>query len=148
MEKLILERDENDYYKLEVNDKGEYIEFDLTDIGLPEKMMEATDKIRKIDAEYVENITSLTDNNELEPENKARQILSIKDKYFKEMTKTFDSFLGEGACNKIFGDKKCYGQYMKLLEALEPHFEKMHIKQEKGRKKLAEKYLNKDSDVL
>ena len=148
MEKLILERDESDFYKLEVNDKGEYIEFDLTDIGLPEKMINAVDKIKSIDKEYVDNVNMLVDDTSLDKELKARNILEIEKKYFDDMNKTFDSFLGEGACKKIFGDRKSYGQHMKLLDALQPHFEKMHIKQEKAKRKLADRYLNKDSDTL
>lgn len=148
MEKLILERDESDYYKLEVNDKGEYIEFDLTDIGLPERMMEATEKISKIDEEYTNNVNDLSKNEDIDQVTKAQKLLEIERKYFKDMNDTFDSFLGEGACKKIFGNKKCYGQHVRLLEALEPHFEKMHIKQQKAKRKLADRYLNQDSDVL
>lgn len=148
MEKLILERDESDFYRLEVNDKGDYIEFDLVDIGLPERMMEATEKIQKIDEEYTNNINSLKDNKEMDQVEKGKKILEEEKKYFSKMTETFDSFLGEGACKKIFGEKKVYGQYMRLLEALEPHFEKMHIKQKKAKRKLADRYLNQDSDVL
>lgn len=147
MEKLILERDESDFYRLEVNDKGEYIEFDLVDIGLPERMIEATERIRKIDEEYTENINSLKDK-EIDQIEKGKKILEEEKKYFSKMTEAFDSFLGEGACKKIFGEKKVYGQYMILLEALEPHFEKMHIKQQKAKRKIADRYLNQDSDIL
>lgn len=148
MEKLIIERDESDFYKLEVNDKGDYIEFDLVDIGLPERMLQATEKIPKIDEEYTNNINSLSQNKEMSSEEKAKKILDEESKYFVRMDEVFDSFLGEGACNKIFGGKKIYGQYTKLLEGLEPHFEKMHIKQQKAKRKLADRYLNKDSDTL
>ena len=148
MEKLIIERDESDFYKLEVNDKGDYIEFNLTDIGLPERMMEATEKIKNIDKNYKDNIIKITENKEITELEKAKKIMEEVDLYFKNTDEAFDSFLGEGSCKKIFGNQKCYGQHLKLLSSLEPHFEKMQIKQEKAKRKLAERYLGKDSDVL
>ena len=64
------------------------------------------------------------------------------------MRKEFDSFLGEGACQKIFGDANYYCMYLQLFDALEPHFKKMEIKLEKGKEILANKYLNNTKDVL
>lgn len=148
MEKLIIERDEGDFYRLEVNDKGEYIEFDLLDIGLPEKMIKAVDDIRNIDEEYTNNVNAIIKLEEITQEEKVRKLLAEESKYFEKMTAAYDSFLGEGACKKIFGDKKVYGQYKGLMASLEPHFEKMHIKQQKAKRKLADRYLNQDSDVL
>ena len=49
MEKLNLERNKEDFYILEVNEKGETIEFDLTDISLPEKIMKASENIGKLE---------------------------------------------------------------------------------------------------
>ena len=55
------------------------------------------------------------------------------------MREIFDSFLGEGACQKIFGDKERYGQYNRLMDALEPHFNKMKIDLDKAKKRIIEK---------
>jgi len=148
MEKLIIERDESDFYKLEVNDNGDYIEFDLTDIGLPERMIEATSKIPEIDERYTNGVNEVITDENLTDVEKAIKITEIENKFFEEMNKTYDAFLGEGACKKIFGGKKSHSQYIKMLDALEPHFEKMHIKQQKAKRKLADRYLNKDSDTL
>ena len=49
MEKLNLQRDREDFYIIEVNEKGDTITFDLTDIGLPEKILKASDNIKKLD---------------------------------------------------------------------------------------------------
>ena len=57
LEKLIIKQEET--YKLEVIDKGEYIEFDLTDISLPEKIMIASENIAKLDKEYREKILKI-----------------------------------------------------------------------------------------
>ena len=45
MEKLRVEKD--NVYKIEVNDKGEYIEFDLLDIELPIKLINASEELKK-----------------------------------------------------------------------------------------------------
>ena len=60
----------------------------------------------------------------------------------------FDSFLGEGSCEKIFQGKRSYGQYKKLLDALEPHFKKIVIQKSKAKNKLAQRFLYRNSDTL
>lgn len=147
MEKLILERDENDYYRLEINDKGDFIEFDLTDIGLAERVMKASEEIDKLHKEYTEKEIKVNEEIKDETE-RAKQFIKLECEKDKELRKQFDSFLGEGACQKIFGNKKNYGQYMMLMEALEPHFAKMQIQMKKAKNKLAQKYLPKKNDVM
>lgn len=146
MEKLILERDREDFYILEVNDKGETIEFDLTDIALPEKILNASNTIGRLDKEYREKVVELL--NEESEEIKVKKAMEIEKEKCVEMRKAFDEFLGDGACQKIFGDKNYYGMFIQLFNALEPHFAKMKIKTEKAKKKLVSKYLPKDSDVI
>ena len=147
MEKLILERDENDYYKLEINDNGDYIEFDLTDIGLAERVMKASEEIDKISKDYTEKEIKINEEIKDETE-KAKQFIKLESEKDKELRKQFDSFLGEGACQKIFGNKKKYGQYALLMDALQPHFSKMQIQMKKAKNKLAQKYLPKKNDVM
>lgn len=147
MEKLILERDENDYYKLEINDNGDYIEFDLTDIGLAERVMKASEEIDKINKEITKKEMEIVKTIKDETE-QAKAFIKIESEKDKELRKQFDSFLGEGACQKIFGNKKKYGQYALLMEALEPHFAKMQIQMKKAKNKLVQKYLPKKNDVM
>ena len=52
MEKLVIERNREDFYRLQINDTEDYIEFDLTDISLPERVMNAADNIAKMDSDY------------------------------------------------------------------------------------------------
>lgn len=148
MEKLILERNEEDYYQLEINDKGEYIEFDLTDIGFIERLMEGTEKAYEEDRQYTNEVNEILDNKEIDKAEKATLLLQKEKQYFNTMNKLFDSFLGEGNTNKIFNGKKCYGQYLTLLKALEPHFNKMVLQKQKAKNKLAQRYLRIDSDTL
>lgn len=148
MEKLVLEKNMEDYYVLTINDEGDEIEFDLTDMGLIEKIMNAGDNIEKYGKEYSEREKAILENTGLSDEERVRQLIELDDEHDKKMRKLFDSFLTEGACDKIFGDKKSVGQYNKLLEALEPHFKKMKIQREKAQQRLVNKYLDKKSDVI
>lgn len=147
MEKLVIERNKEDFYRLQINDTDDYIEFDLTDISLPERVMNAADNIAKLDAEYQkekENIVSTCENEE----EKVRKLIRLEKEKSLAMRKEFDSFLGDGSCQKIFGDANYYGMYLQLFDALEPHFKKMQIKLKKGKEKLAKKYLNNDGDTI
>ena len=148
MEKLILERNEEDYYKLEVNDKGDYIEIDTTDIGWIERLMENTEQAYNNDIRYTNEVNEILANNNLTDLEKTKILFEKENQYFKTMNKLFDSFLGKGACDKIFQGKKSYGQYTKLLNALEPHFNKMVVNRSKAKSKLAQRYLKRDSDTL
>ena len=73
MEKLVLEKNMEDYYVMEVNDKGDTIEIDLTDMGLIERMMDAGDNIEKYGKEYSEREKTIFENTELSDEERVRQ---------------------------------------------------------------------------
>lgn len=147
MEKLVIERNREDFYRLQINDTEDYIEFDLTDISLPERVMNAADNIAKMDIDYQREKQEIINNNQNE-EQRVRKLIDLEKEKSLAMRKEFDSFLGEGSCQKIFGNANYYGMYLQLFEALEPHFKKMEIKLKKGKEKLAKKYLNNDSDVI
>lgn len=147
MEKLVIERNREDFYRLQINDTEDYIEFDLTDISLPERVMNAADNIAKMDSDYQREKQEIINNNQNE-EQRVRKLIDLEKEKSLAMRKEFDSFLGEGSCQKIFGNANYYGMYLQLFEALEPHFKKMEIKLKKGKEKLAKKYLNNDSDVI
>ena len=145
--KLEIKRNREDFYRLQINDTDDYIEFDLTDIGLPEKILNASDNIFKIDSDYQKKIKEIINNNQDEGQ-RIRKLINLEKEKSLAMRKEFDSFLGEGSCQKIFGNANYYGMYLQLFEALEPHFKKMEIKLKKGKEKLAKKYLNDKKDVL
>lgn len=147
MEKLILEKDEKSVYKLQVNDNGDYIEFDLADINLPTKILDASDRLSNIDAEFQEKALKI-EKEETDKIQKVRKQLLLDKEYAQEMRKIFDSFLGEGACQKIFGDKEQYGQYSRLMDALKPHFDKMHVDIQKAKKRIIERIKNENKDVI
>ena len=149
MEKLIInnKRDESEFYQLEINDNGDYIEFDLTDIGLAERIMNASDELYKLIEKEHEQIKQIEEQEKDEIE-RTRKLIKLDVQIDDEKRKLFDSFLGEGTCQKIFGNRRSEGQYFSLLEALEPHFKNMNVQIRKAKQKLAEKYLPKDEDVM
>ena len=147
MEKLNLQRDREDFYMIEVNEKGDTITFDLTDIGLPEKILKASDNIKKLDEEFKENALKLKDEN-LDELELTRKYIKMEKEMCLKMRKEFDSFMGDGACDKIFGDSNYYGMFWQLFDALDPHFKKMKIKSQKAKRKLVDKYLSVEKDVM
>lgn len=148
METLKIKRNKEDFYRLQINDTEDYIEFDLTDIGLPERIMIASDNILKLDKEYSIQKQKIEEENKNDEINLLRESIKLEKEKCFEMRKEFDGFLGEGACQKIFGNTNYYGMFLQLFDALEPHFKKMEINLKKGKENLAKKYIDKGKDVL
>lgn len=116
--------DKKDTFKIEVNDKGEYIEFVLDDVSLNFKCYEALDRVKKIieDATQKEKLLLKKiikeDPEDYDTENK-REYSKLQIDTFKEVRKAMDYFLGEGACQKIFGEYNSYDMFDLLLEEFE-----------------------------
>lgn len=146
MEKLRINKD--DTYKIEVNDAGEYIEFDLLDIELPMKCLNASKALKKETNFHKKRLSALSkkfqNNQELFFIEKNKADIE----FCQKMRDVFDSFLGESACKKIFGDTNRVGMFDELFEQLIPHFEKMQINIEKIKDKLLEKYSSKDKGII
>lgn len=149
MESLRIQK--KDIYKIEVNDKGECIEFDLLDLNLKFRCLEALDKIEKIKKNTIlqekiikkrEDVKGkyLTKNQE--------DILELYRKTFKEMREAMDLFLGDGACQKIFGDRNYIEMFDDLFEQLQPHLKKIDISMEDINKRIAEKYSKGKKNVI
>ena len=151
MESLRIER--KDIYTIEVNDKGETIEFDLVDVELPFKCDRAFREVARIDKELKAKLV-IIEKKEDHPQkgtimtaNEEATITAYRDA-FKEMRVAMDGFLGEGACQKIFGDRNYLEMYADLTEALNPHLEKMQINTDGIKKRINDKYGKKDDGVL
>jgi hypothetical protein len=140
-------------YVIEVNDKGETISFDVSDTSLASKMISTFDKINKLAAEYEGKAKAI----EARPDEAFKvavidgkeKTLFTKNQYdsatmidelYQKSRETLDSFLGEGACQKIFGDKNYLNMFNDLAEQLEPHFKKVGLKFEDIKKRAAEKH--------
>lgn len=144
--------EKKDIYRIEVNDDGEYIEFNLNDIGNSMRFYEALDKIDKIQKKYADKLKefteSLKENPELESEN-LKDFVYTENGMFQEMRDAMDIALGEGACQKIFGDANYYEMYNDLIEEFskpreelggKSHFDMIEFKVEDVHKRIIEKY--------
>ena len=136
-------------YTIEVNDKGDTISFDLEDTGLTSKlfkMYEALDKLKvkymtqaqELDKRPDEPFKTVTEENPIDGE-AVQKVLITKnqyegtqmiDQFYYDARHALDQFLGEGACQKIFGDKNYKDMFEDLLEQLTPEFKKMGINNE------------------
>jgi len=57
--KIEIKIENKDIYKIEVNDNGDYIEFDLSDISLPFKCYESLEELNKIQDEMLKKAETL-----------------------------------------------------------------------------------------
>ena len=151
MNSLRVER--KDIYTIEVNDKGETIEFDLVDVELPFKCERAWADVDRIAKELQAQLVII---NKQEDSKQKGKLLTKKEemtieayrKAFKEMRIAMDGFLGEGACQKIFGDRNYLEMFNDLFEELKPHLEKMEITSQGILERIKAKYGKKDDGVL
>ncbi len=135
-------------YRIEVNDNGEYIEFDLEDIGLKAKCYEALDKINEIIDAYQPKIMAVkTDKEEA----------FLEKEIFKDLRAAMDGFLGEGACQKIYGDRNYYEMFDDLIAELskkrpelkgKSHFDMLGFTSEAIAKKVINKYKKTTRNVI
>lgn len=135
-EKLNIKNHKDDIYTVEVNENGDCIEFDLTDITMPIRANEAFQKCDEIKERYTRYIAD-ADN---------EKALYFLNEAFAEMREAMDIFLGDGACEKIFGTTNYITMFDDLAEALQPHFEKMRVKMGTIADVIAKKYKTEDTE--
>lgn len=145
--------EKRDIYTIEVNDQGETIEFDLVDIELAFKAERAFNEVSRI-ANDLKGKLVIIDKQEdhqqkgkLMTKNEEARVNAYREA-FKQMRIAMDTFLGEGACQKIFGSRNYLEMYDDLAKALEPHFEKMKLNVDGVSERIKAKYSNKDDGVL
>lgn len=158
MNKLKIEN--KNLYRIEVNDSGEYIEFDLADIGLPIKCFEALEKIKKIEEEMLQKEKELkekTKQNKSILNNDFKELIHLEEETFKKMREAMDGFLGNGACQKIFGNRNYYEMFEDLFKELskkrnelggKSHLDKMGFKSDNINKRIMNKYNKNKKNVI
>lgn len=145
--------EKRDVYTIEVNDKGETIEFDLVDIELPFKCERAISKVNRITSDLKAKLVIIDKQEDhkqpgkLMTANEEARVIAYKEA-FVAMRAAMDAFLGEGACQKIFGDRNYIEMYDDLLKALAPHLEKMHVNANGIAERIKAKYEPKDDGIL
>ena len=145
-------KSENEYV-ITVNDAGETISLDISDLGLAEKlqnMLRALDELTETFEKESKRIESMPDapgSTQYFSAKDEAQIQLTKD-YFLKAREALDIFLGAGACQKIFGDKNFVGMFDELMIQLQPHFDKMGLALEEYKKRVAKKYATRNHRVL
>lgn len=146
MESIRIKRD--NIYRIEVNDAGEYIEFDLQDIGLRARCYRALDKIKQLEKKYKEKAKTIKSN---------KDGAFLEEEMFKELRSAMDEFLGNGACQKIFGETNYAEMFNDLLEELtkprkelngKSHFDMLKISATETNKKIMNKYSKMKKNVI
>lgn len=135
-------------YRIEVNDKGECIEFNIDDIGLRAKLYQALDDINALEKKYTEKV---------EQAKSDKECALLENEMFNEARKIMDSFLGAGACQKIFGDINYIEMFSDLFNELarkrkelggKSHLDMMKISAQATNKKIMNKYSKNSKKVI
>lgn len=142
-----------DTYIIEVNDNGDTIEFDITDIELPFRLERAQKKAQEarkwLKAQQV--IISKKQDTAKKGDimtTRERATLEAYRECFKKMRAAIDEFAGPGASDKIFGDKNYLEMFNDFMEEMQPHFDRMELKGIDIRKKIEEKYGDAAGDEI
>lgn len=159
MESLRIEK--KDIYRIEVNDNGDTIEFDLADIELPFKFQRAIDRVKQEQTKLkgtmllIDKKKDKIGKDEFMSENEKKRLQAYKD-CFAGMRAAMDEFLGEGGCQKIFGDRNYVTMFDDLFEALQAkgedgtsHLDRMRLTSAGIMERISKKYGSKqDSDSI
>ena len=142
-----------DTYIIEVNDNGDTIEFDITDIELPFKLERAQQMAR--DAQKWLKAQQVIISKKQDTAKKGdlmtvreRATLEAYRECFKKMRAAIDEFAGAGASDKIFGDKNYLEMFNDFMEEMQPHFDKMELKGVDIKKRIEEKYGDAAGDEI
>lgn len=158
MNKLRINR--TDIYEIEVNDNGDKIRFDLKDVDLPFKLQRAFDGAKKAQKELEKKIAQIAQQEDSKGEDDLLSanefaLAEARSEAFASMRKAMDEFLGEGGCQKIFGDTNYIDMYDDLFDELskpqedgKSHLEHMELSAAGIRKRIEDKYGNQQSGVL
>ena len=154
--------EKKDLFRIEVNDNSEYIEFDLSDVSLNFRCYEAIDKVNNIIKKATEKEKELInkiieeDIEDYDTPNK-REYAKLQNETFMQMREAMDYFLGENACQKIFGDYNNFDMFDLLIEEFEKpreeldgksYFDKMQITSNNIQERLMEKYKKNKKAVI
>jgi hypothetical protein len=137
-----------DIYTIQVNDKGDCIQFDLADISLKAKCYEALENLETIGKKYQELFKQIKTDKEM---------AIVENQMFKEMRNAMDIFLGENACQKIYGDRNYYDMFNDLMAELskkrpelkgKSHFDMLSLNSQKIQERIMKKYQKNVKNVI
>ena len=145
-------------HRIEVNDSGDEIVFDLRDTALHSKAAKMLDTVNELisrlekkeaeikarhDKPYMEISDPDSEDNGKKTVMTQNQYdtMEVVNQFYIEQREALDAFMGAGACQKIFGDKNYHGMIDDLMVALSPEFEKMGINTNSIMESTAQKYM-------
>lgn len=152
--KIRIKRAEEDLYKINIDDDGTEIVFDLADISLPVRCDKAfrevesnknraLSQIKVIENKYVNQNM----NKKLESQ-KTSEVLKVYQDMFAKNRVIMDEFFGlKGAMQHLFGDSNYLDMYSDLFEQFKPHFEKMQLNAEAIKERISKKYGTSDNVI-
>lgn len=141
-------------YRIEVNDQGDTISFNIEDPSFYLRLEKVYEDIKKLESQAKAEIIVIQKKEDIKRKGKLMsdnetKILQIYDKMYRDMRNAMDEFLGVNACKKIFGDTNYLTMYDDLFEQLGPHFEKMGMNAAGFIDSIKKKYGNDEAeDVL
>ena len=138
------------------NDTGEVIKIDLEDLKLPLKAQES-EKMIKDNNRWLQAQRIMI---EKRPDKKGKKLLSANEEallklvneYYERQTKAWELVLGEGSIKKLLCGRDMYITFFYELEeqmkVIKPKLDKNAVDINDKIKAIAQKYSEKDSDVM
>ena len=152
MEKLRLQRNEDEIYRIEVNDDGFEIVFDPLDLEFPVRLDKAYREIDK-GLDILQKKYAVIEKRQ----DKKRDGIYSQNEYDKLMAFTefsqknrqiVDELFGEGTCDAVFGKRNYIGMFNDLFDALQPHLDKVYGDVDRIVNSVKKKYSKTGDDVL
>ena len=145
-------KDEKGNTKKDENGNEIYIEFDLEDIGTPDRYNKSVQMVKKATNDLKNEILIINK----KQDSKGKGIMSKNEeakmealrKFYKSGEEAMDMFLGKDGIKKIFGETRYLTMFDDLSEMLEPILPKLKFSIEKMEKKIKEKYKTTNDNVL
>ena len=132
--------DNENVYKIEINDNGDYIELDLLDIELPIKFINAGKTLERETKIYNNKVKALENQYKNDVKTYLYKRLDVDRTYCKKMREMFDSWLGEGTSQKVFGNKNRIGMFDEFYNQLVPILNDIQLNFEQIKENLLKRY--------
>lgn len=158
MEQLRIHR--KDIYEIEVNDNGDTLTFAMGDLQLPFLLNDAYEEISKTQDWLKQKILIINKQKDSKDKNSAMTknqiaIMEAQKDAFARMRRAMDKFLGEGGCQKVFGDANYLEMYNDLFEELTKkgedglsHLDRMKVSSDAIAARIEEKYGDVQNQVI
>lgn len=138
-------------FQIEVNDNGDCIEIDVLDLQFPLDFQKCYEKIVKIEQSAKAQeliINKKTDKDgDIMSKNQEEYMRMMNEKY-KEMRVVLDDLFGEGASQKIFGNRNWLTMYHEFFSALVPILEQAGMTATRTFDAIKEKYGTQEGKEL